>query len=94
MAACLCNIGLSDKNRVPVVVSPALRPLMDLCQSSDVETARLSCGAVANVAEDLMTHRTLLFKANAMHTLVYLMRSKHLSVHREASRAVSNIMST
>ena len=94
VSACLCNLALSDANKVKIVVSPCLRPLIELCESPDVETARLACGAAANVAEDNMTHRPLLFKGNALHTLVYLMRSKHLSVHREASRAVSNILST
>ena len=74
VAACLCNLTLSDANKVKVVVSPCLRPLLKLCESADVETARLACGAVANIAEDAMAHRPLLFKANALHSLAYLMR--------------------
>ena len=94
VAACLCHVSLSDENKVPIVISNAIKPMLMLCQSADVEVARLACGAAANIAEDPMTHRPLVYKVNAMHTLCYLMRSKHMSVHREASRAVSNLLST
>ena len=92
VAACLCHVSLSDENKVPIVISNAIKPMLMLCQSADVEVARLACGAAANIAEDPMTHRPLVYKVNAMHTLCYLMRSKHMSVHREASRAVSNLL--
>ena len=50
---------------------------------------------MANLAEDAEgTHRQLLFKASALHPLTRLMRSKHLSVVREASRAVGNLLAT
>lgn len=54
--------------------------------------ARLACGAVANAAEDSSTHPALLSRTNAMHYMVFLMRSRHLSVHREASRACGNLL--
>lgn len=54
--------------------------------------ARLACGAVANAAEDSSTHPILLSRTNAMHYMVFLMRSRHLSVHREASRACGNLL--
>lgn len=56
--------------------------------------ARLACGAVANAAEDSSTHPALLSRTNAMHYMVFLMRSRHLSVHREASRACGNLLTT
>lgn len=56
--------------------------------------ARLACGAVANAAEDSSTHAALLSRTNAMHYMVFLMRSRHLSVHREASRACGNLLTT
>ena len=56
--------------------------------------ARLACGAVANAAEDSSTHAALLTRTNAMHYMVFLMRSRHLSVHREASRACGNLLTT
>lgn len=56
------------------------------------KVARLACGAVANAAEDSQTHTALLSRVNAMHYMVFLMRSRHLSVHREASRACGNLL--
>lgn len=56
------------------------------------KVARLACGAVANAAEDSSTHPTLLSRTNAIHYMVFLMRSRHLSVHREASRACGNLL--
>lgn len=56
------------------------------------KVARLACGAVANAAEDSATHSVLLSRTNAMHYMVFLMRSRHLSVHREASRACGNLL--
>lgn len=57
-----------------------------------LQVARLACGAVANAAEDSSTHPALLSRTNAMHYMVFLMRSRHLSVHREASRACGNLL--
>lgn len=56
------------------------------------QVARLACGAVANASEDSSTHKYLLSRTNAMHYMVFLMRSRHLSVHREASRACGNLL--
>lgn len=56
------------------------------------QVARLACGAAANAAEDSSTHPALLSRTNAMHYMVFLMRSRHLSVHREASRACGNLL--
>eukprot|EP00953_Heterococcus_sp_UTEX-ZZ885_P035587 18364-Heterococcus_DN1.PRE.6 len=73
----------------------AAASLMCLCQSSDVEVSRMATGAVANLSEDVIgTHTSLLLHANAMHYLLHLMRSRHLAVHREAARAVANLLSS
>lgn len=74
--------------------SPLIRPLLDLCRHVDVEVSRLALGAVANCAEDPQTHSNLVETFHAMHNLVFLMKSKHLSIHREASRAVSNLLTS
>lgn len=58
------------------------------------KVARLACGAVANAAEDSSTHKPLLSRTNAMHYMVFLMRSRHLSIHREASRACGNLLTS
>ena len=94
VAACLCNLGLNDTNRTDMVLSGAVAPLIKLAQSSDVEISRFSLGAIANVAEDAVTHRALSHHLNGMHCLIYLMRSRHVSVHREATRAISNLLSS
>jgi Armadillo/beta-catenin-like repeat len=73
----------------------AAASLMCLCQSSDVEVSRMATGAVANLSEDVIgTHTSLLVHADAMHYLLHLMRSRHLAVHREAARAVANLLSS
>lgn len=59
---------------------------------SPCQVARLGCGAVANIAEDPSTHSTLLSRTNVIHYMVFLARSKHLSIHREASRACGNLL--
>ena len=81
-ALLFCTSLISDENRVAIVASAALLPLLMLCQSADVEVARLACACTANLAEDPLTHRPIIELANGMHHLCYLMRSKHLSVHR------------
>ena len=43
VAACLCHVSLSDENKVPIVISNAIKPMLMLCQSADVEVARLAC---------------------------------------------------
>ena len=45
------------------------------------------CGVVANIAEHVETHPMLVYE-QAIHFLVFLMRSRHLDVHREATRAI------
>ena len=93
VAACLCHLALADDNRSDIILSGAAQPLLEMAQSPDVEeVARFANGAVANVAEDPMTHRAIGHHLNGMHILIYLMGSRHVSVHREAARAVSNLL--
>ena len=94
-AALLGHLSLSWRARRPIVGSHCLMPLLELCSAEDPEAARCACGAIANIAEDVEgAHRMLIFKASALHPLTHLMRSKHLSVVREASRAVGNLLNT
>lgn len=79
---------------MPMVASSLLVPLSALCSHDDVEIARQACGAIANIAESKRAHKLLASVGNCMHVMVFVMRSKHLSVHREASRAVSNMLSS
>lgn len=94
VAACLCNLALADKNRADIVLSGCAASAIEMCQSVDIEVARFALGAVANIAEDPVTHRALVHHLNCLNVLVYLMRSRHVSVHREAARAVSNLLSS
>jgi hypothetical protein len=94
VAGCLCLLSLTEAIRLPIVASSVLVPLMNLCAHEDVEIARQACGAIANIAESKRTHKQLATVANAMHTMIFIMRSKHLAVHREAARAVANMLSS
>lgn len=87
LTALTCLLTLSEGLRLPLVGSRLLLPLVTFCQHADVEIARHACGTIANIAESKRTHKQLVNKTvNAIHMSVFLMRSKHLSVHREASR--------
>jgi Armadillo/beta-catenin-like repeat len=91
------TIGTSTATTTVAVAAAAVAAasLMCLCQSSDVEVSRMATGAMANLSEDVIgTHTSLLLHANAMHYLLHLMRSRHLAVHREAARAVANLLSS
>ena len=70
VAACLCHLALADDNRSDIILSGAAQPLLEMAQSPDVEW--LGDGAVANVAEDPMTHRAIGHHLNGMHILIYL----------------------
>lgn len=89
-----CELTLSENMRSTIVGSSVLVPLVELCSMSDVEISRQACGAVANLAESKRTHKRLATVANTMNIMVCVMKSKHLSVHREASRAVANMLSS
>ena len=70
-AAAMITGVFRNRWRTLMSLDDVIGDVIELCESPDVETARLACGAVANVAEDNMTHRPLLFKANALHSLAF-----------------------
>ena len=92
IAACTCLLSMTDGLKLPIVSSTLLDPLRALCSNDDVEIARQACGAIANVAESKRTHKTL--SNSVMPVMISLMQSKHLSIHREASRCVANLLSS
>lgn len=95
VAACLCNLALAEANRSEMVLSGCAAPLLDnLCQSTDVDIARFAIGCISNIAEDASTHRAIAHHLNGLHVLTYLMRSRHVSTHREAARAVANLLTS
>ena len=89
----VCNLALSDENKLLIAQSDVLTPLVSLAQSPDIEVSRQACGALANIAEDVEAHPNMVYE-QSMHFLVFLMRSRHLDVHREATRAVANLLSS
>ena len=94
VATLCCLMSLTDSIRMPLVASNVILPLTALCGHEDVEIGRQACGALANCAEAKRTHKRLATHAHAMHHMVFIMRSKHLAIHREAARCVSNLVSS
>ena len=92
-AAC-CLLTLTDILRMPFVASSVMPHVVRMCGNEDVEVSRQSLGAIANAAESKRTHKRLVEVGKVVHSMVFLMRSKHLAVHREAARAASNLMSS
>ena len=88
----LAHLSTTHRARRLIANSACLMPLLELASSPDPETSRNALGALANLAEDAETHRLLIFKAAALPPLIKLMRSKMLSIVRESSRAVANLL--
>ena len=94
MAACVCQLSLSESLRLPLVSSNLIPPLMILCEHEDEEISRQACGAIANMAENPRTHAALIADGNTLHRMIFLMNSRQQSVHREAARCVSNLLTS
>lgn len=92
-AACLCYLSLLDKNKISIVKSSVLEPLLKLCQYDDLETMRFALGALANIAEHSSSHVVLVELKNVLHSLIFSMRNRRISIQREATRAISNLLS-
>lgn len=89
----LCHLSLCTRAKPVIAASACLPFLVNLCSAPDVETARCALGAIANLAEDVEgTHQRIVFKADAVGPIAKLLRHKHLSVAREATRAMSNLL--
>ena len=56
VAACLCNISLDEEVRVDTA-QVCMGAVVHLAQSGDLEAARQAVGALANLAEDIETHK-------------------------------------
>ena len=89
VAAALCNLSLSDQNKVAIAKSSVLKALITLAQSKDVEVARQGVGAIGNIAEDVSTHEYI-----DGTFMIGLMHHDSLDVYREASRAISNLLTS
>jgi hypothetical protein len=93
MVAVVAVVGLEGLRGSLFASGNVLTPLASCVPRSDVECARHATGAIANVAEDTSTHEWIV-KEEGVHFLVQLMRSRHLQVYREASRAMANLLVT
>jgi len=70
-----------------------LRGIIGLCQNPDEEAARFACSALAGISEDLSTHDAIT-KCGGGSFMIGLIHHEGVDVHREASRALANLMSS
>lgn len=92
MAACLCNLSLSEQDRV-AVATRCVPALVALSQGGDLEAARQAIGTLANLAEEIDTHE-LIAQAGGGRAMTGLMNHDSLDIFREASRAISNLLTS
>lgn len=67
--------------------------LVELSQNGDVEAARQAIGTLANLAEEIDTHE-LIAKSGGGRAMAGLMNHDSLDIFREASRAISNLLTS
>ncbi|CAM9748222.1 unnamed protein product, partial [Choristocarpus tenellus] len=92
VAACLCNLSLSEQDRVEIA-SMCVPALVRLAQGGDLEAARQAIGTLANLAEDIDTHE-LVARSGGGRAMVGLMQHDALDIFREASRTISNLLTS
>lgn len=88
----MCNLSLSEQDRV-AVATRCVPTLVGLSQGGDLEAARQAIGTLANLAEDIDTHE-LIAKAGGGRAMTGLMNHDSLDIFREASRAISNLLTS
>ena len=94
IAATLCNLSLCQEGKSAITESQAFGCLSRLCQRDDSECSRFALGSLANCAEDPNSHSTFLGNGDIVLILTKTMKHKVLSLRREASRAISNILTS
>ena len=95
-SALICNISLAHKNKEIIAKnSKLLQVCLFLCQSQDDETVRFALTAVANVAENITTLQFLIAdeNKNLLYDIMSLLGRGEVIIYREATRAISNILS-
>ena len=92
VASCLCNITLESSTRVETS-QVCMSAVVHLAQSGDLEAARQAIGALANLAEDIETH-AYIGAVGGGRCMIALMNHDALDIHREASRAISNLLTS
>jgi len=70
LSALLCNLARSPENRMPITESGLVTDLVSYINTvPDIEVVSQSTAALANLAEDMLTHQTIV-KARAVHFAV------------------------
>eukprot|EP00940_MAST-03C_sp_MAST-3C-sp2_P002171 g2171.t1 len=94
LSALVCNLARSPENRMPIIESGIVPHLVHFINTvPNIEVVSQATAALANLAEDRLTHDAII-DAKAIHFAVHTMRSRHLSVFREGTRLVANLMTT
>jgi hypothetical protein len=93
IAGSFCNLTMTSDLKEQFVSSSAFCVILKLFTSTDTECARFATAALGNISEDPVTHSYILGATNIIPELIDFMTSKPLSVKREASRIVSNLLS-
>ena len=92
VAACFCF--LSSNSSVKKLITQNCAPCLKcLASSKDSEAARLSAGTFANILEDIESH-DLLHSQGALECIKNLVHHESIDVHREASRALCNMLTS
>jgi hypothetical protein len=92
VAALLCNLSLSEPERLELATF-CVPALVDLAKSSDLEVARQSVGALANLSEDTKTH-PVIGNSGGGRVMISLMQHDAIDIFREASRTIANLLSS
>ncbi len=94
IAATFCHLTQQAANKLRAAKSIILGSIIDLSDSFDSESARFSIAALANIAEDPSSHDIILSNNTILSFFGKKMKSRNIGIKREASRAVSNLLTS
>lgn len=95
IASSVCHLALWDKARQPIIDSNSMfSNTLEMAKSSDDEVARFAIGALVNIANDERFHDIVAKKEGLVSTILSLMQHNTLSIVRESSRALANVLSS
>jgi len=95
IASSVCRLALWDKARQPIIDSNSMfSNILEMTTAVDEEVARFAIGALANVANDERFHDIVAKKEGLVSTILSLMQHNTLSIVRESSRALANVLSS
>jgi len=95
IASSVCRLALWDKARESIIDSNSMfSNILEMTTAVDEEVARFAIGAVANIANDERFHDIVAKKEGLVSTMLSLMQHDTLSIVRESSRALANVLSS